>query len=295
MSTSSTAVGAAPQVQRLGPRGLVRLPVRQTESFLARQARRFPSVERWVLRLMALGVLLLAWQLIAEFAIQNRLLMPTISDTFAAGWRLYVTDHSIYGDLLATAKEWAVGFAISLSAIPIGLVLGMSRRFQIATQPINAALYSMPHIALIPLGIVWFGLGITSKVFIVFISVFFMLMINIMAGVESLDAEFRNIAKAFGVSRVRTFFTVIVPGSLPFIASGLQLGVGKALTAVVAAELFAASQGYGFLLSIYGNQFKTANMFVIIASLALAGAVLTALMGLVTASLAKWRITERAA
>lgn len=279
--------------QGRAPDALVRLPEEATESAIARQAKRHPTVERWALRLLALALLVALWQLVASVFVTNNLLMPTVPQTARAAWTLYVSDHSIYGDLEVTAKEWGIGFAISLTAIPLGLSLGMSRRFRTATQPITAALYTMPHIALIPLGIVWFGLGLSSKIFIVFISVFFMLMINIMAGVESLDAEFRNVARAFGISKTRTFFTVIVPGSLPFIASGLQLGVGKALTAVIAAELFAANQGYGYLLGIYGNQFRTANLFVVIASLALAGVILTQLMDLVTARLARWRITER--
>jgi NitT/TauT family transport system permease protein len=279
-------------VSNAAPGTLVRLPEAVTESALARRAKRHPKLERWALRGIALALLLALWQVVASLFVTNDLLMPTVPETVRAAWTLYVSDHSIYGDLAVTAKEWGIGFAISLSAIPIGLLVGSSRRFRTATQPITAALYTMPHIALIPLGIVWFGLGLSSKIFIVFISVFFMLMINIMAGVESLDAEFRNVARAFGISKFRTFFTVTVPGSLPFIASGLQLGVGKALTAVVAAELFAANQGYGFLLSIYGNEFRTADLFVIIASLAFAGVLLTELMNLITARLAKWRVTE---
>lgn len=268
---------------------VVRRPLVETESWVDRISRRRPTLERTALWLLALVILLALWQT-GAMILDNALFLPSVPETFAAGWELFITEHSIYDDVMTTAQEWGVGFLISLTAIPLGLFFGMSRRFRLAARPFAAALYAMPHIAFIPLGIVWFGLGIHSKVFIVFISVFFMVLINILAGVESLDGEFRNIATAFGVSRMRTFLTVIVPGSVPFIASGLQLGVGKALTAVIAAELLGGNTGLGYLISLYSNQFKTAYVFVIIAFLAIVGALLTQLTAVVGRQSSKWQV-----
>lgn len=270
---------------------VVRQPLATTESWIDGVARRKPSLERWSLWVLALVILLVLWQ-IGAMILDDPLFLPSVPVTFEAGWELFVTQRSIYDDILTTAREWGVGFLLSLTAIPIGLFFGMSRRFRLAARPFAAALYAMPHIAFIPLGIVWFGLGIQSKVFIVFISVFFMVLITILAGVESLDGEFRNIAAAFGISRLRTFLTVIVPGSVPFIASGLQLGVGKALTAVIAAELLGGNTGLGYSINVYSNQFKTAQVFVLIAFLAITGALLTQLMEIVGRQASKWQVTS---
>jgi NitT/TauT family transport system permease protein len=205
-------------------------------------------------------------------------------------WQLYVTDHSVYGDFARSMIEAGVGFGISLAGIPLGLLIGLSKRVQTAMEPINSAMYALPHISLVPLAIVWFGLGITSKAFIVFISAFFLIMINVTAGVATIGRELRDVPFTFGASRWRMFWTLIVPGSVPFIMVALQLAIGRALVGVVAAELFASNKGLGYLLSIFGNNFETANLFVIIATFALVGAIMSVLVGFLARRFEKWLV-----
>lgn len=246
--------------------------------------------EKITLWLIAAFVLAVAWELIARLLVQSPLFFPPFTTTVDAAWTMYVTKHNVYGHLAQTLLEGGVGFLISLAGVPLGLLAGLSRRLMIALEPINSALYSLPHIALVPLAIVWFGLGINSKVFIVFISCFFLIMINVSAGVVTIGRELQDVARTYQAGRLKTFTSVILPGSVPFIFAALQLSVGRAFVGVVAAELFASNKGYGYLLGVYGNNFETANLFVIIASFAVMGAVATVIVGLIGRRFEKWRV-----
>lgn len=252
---------------------------------------RLPSpAEKPLLWLAALVMSWALWELITRVFVNNALLLPTPETTVRAAWSMYVTDRSIYPHLLSSAKEAGIGFALALIGIPLGLLIGSSRRMTMMLEPLNAAMYSLPHIALVPVAIVWFGLSIWSKVFIVFISTFFLILINTEDGVATVDRELSDVTKAFGSSRAHRFFTLTVPGTVPFIIGGIKLAVGRALVGVVAAELFAANQGLGYLLSIYGDTFQTARLFVVIATFAVAGGALTVLVGAVGRIFDRWRI-----
>jgi ABC-type nitrate/sulfonate/bicarbonate transport system permease component len=246
--------------------------------------------EKITLWLIAAVVLAVAWELIARLLVRSPLFFPPFTTTVDAAWTLYVTDHNVYNHLAQTLIEAGVGFLISLAGVPLGLLAGLSRRLMIALEPINSALYSLPHIALVPLAIVWFGLGIKSKVFIVFISCFFLIMINVSAGVVTIGRELQDVARTYQAGRLKAFTSVILPGSVPFIFAALQLSVGRAFVGVVAAELFASNKGFGYLLGVYGNNFETANLFVIIASFAVMGAVATVVVGLIGRRFEKWRV-----
>ncbi len=270
-------------------RVLRRVP-RHSPNQLVAFVRRHDSAERPVLWLLSLVLFALVWQGVADLAVRKPFLLPAPGDVAAAAWQMFIVQRTIYGDIGTSATEAGIGFAISLLAIPLGLVVGSSRRLTTFVEPINAAVYALPHIALVPTAIIWFGLGMGSKVFIVVISAFFLIFINTIAGVTTVDRELRNVARAFEVSPVRAFLTLTVPGTVPFIVAGIRLGVGRALVGVVGAELFAANQGLGFLLGIYGEQFRTASLFVVIGTFAFAGAALTLLVDVVARRFERWRV-----
>jgi NitT/TauT family transport system permease protein len=250
---------------------------------------RRPALERGVLWTLAVAITMAIWELAARVIVKNDLFLPPFSKVVVAAWDLFVVQHSIYGDMWVSAQEAGIGYLLSLTAVPLGLIIGASRRATIMVEPINSAMYALPHISLVPLAVVWFGLGQSSKVFIVFLTAFFLILINTIAGVSTVDRELRDVAIAFHVSRFRTFTTVILPGTVPFIFAGLQLGIGRALIGVVGAELFASNKGLGYLLGQYGNQFQTADLFVAIATFAVAGAALSAVVGIIGRRFDNWR------
>lgn len=241
----------------------------------------------WCAAIVFIGVV---WQVVAVAFVRSPLFFPSFTDTVSHAWQLYVSGHSIYGDFAQSMYEAGVGFGLSLTGIPLGLLIGLSRRLMIAIEPVNSAMYALPHIALVPLAIIWFGLGVTSKAFIVFISAFFLILINVSAAVATIGRELQDVAATYSASRWRTFITIILPGSVPFIFVALQLAIGRALVGVVAAELFASNKGLGYLLGVFGNNFETADLFVAIATFAAVGAILSVLFGLIGRRFEKWRI-----
>jgi NitT/TauT family transport system permease protein len=245
--------------------------------------------ERPLLWLLALVIVWLVWRLIAML-IAKPLLMPTPAAFVEAAWNMFVAGPTIYGAFWVSMREAGIGFAIALIGVPLGLMIGSSKRLYAMFEPINSAAYSLPHIALVPIAIVWFGLGIWSKLFMVFISTFFVIVISTTEGVSTVGRELQDVALVFGVSRLRRFFTLTVPGTMPFIMAGVRLGVGRALVGVVAAELFASTSGLGHLLSIYGNNFQTAELFVDIATFAVVGGIASVLIGIVARWFDRWRV-----
>lgn len=242
----------------------------------------------WVCGIVGVAVI---WQVVASVLVRDALLFPSFSDTIADGWVLFVTQHSVYGDIGVTAEQAGIGYALSMTAVPLGLVVGHTDWARMMVEPLNGAMYAIPGIALIPVAIIWFGLGNASKVAIVFVAVFFYLFMNTINGVATVAKEYRELAQSYRSSRWHTFLTITIPGSLPFIFTGLQLSIGRALIGVVAAELIVANSGLGYLLSHYGDNFATGDLFAIIGFIGFSGAALTALVGVWGHHFDRWRDT----
>jgi NitT/TauT family transport system permease protein len=151
------------------------------------------------------------------------------------------------------------------------------------------ALYATPRIAMVPLIILWFGIGIWSKVFVVFLSAFFPILVNTVAGVKALDEDLLRAARSFCASDRQIFTTVAIPGSVPFILAGVRQGVAHGLIGVVVGEMFAGSQGIGFMIAYGGQTFATDTLFVGVAVIALAGILLTWVAERLQQRFSRWR------
>jgi len=197
--------------------------------------------------------------------------------------------------LLSSLQSLVIGlaFAILLGTL-LGLLMGRYRLIdQLLDVQINA-LYATPNVALVPLVILWFGLGIGAKIFIVFLAAFFPIIVNTYAGVRNVGRALVEIALAEGASEPQVFSKVVVPAALPFITTGVRLAMGRAVVGMVVAELFTAVSGLGGAIVVYGNAFATDKLFVIIILLALIGLALTESVRLLEKWLAPWKETERA-
>jgi NitT/TauT family transport system permease protein len=156
-------------------------------------------------------------------------------------------------------------------------------------SPFINFLYATPRIALTPLLIIWFGIGSTSKVAIVFLMAVFPIIINTSAGVQNIDQGVLKVAKCYGASDLQTFRTVALPAIVPFVISGLRLAVGQALIGVFVSELSGAQHGIGLLMNTAGQQFQTSVVFAGLIIFAVTGVVLTALLRRVERHFAAWR------
>jgi NitT/TauT family transport system permease protein len=205
-----------------------------------------------------------------------------IVDLFASG--------ELLPHLLATLEEAAIGYVLG-AAFGIGTAIALSR-FPFAErvlQPFIMAFYGIPRIALAPLFIIWFGIGLLSKVVIVISVVFFIAFINTLAGLGETNPGFVNTLRAMGASERQLFTKVRLPASLPWIFVGLKVGVPYALVGAIIGELLAASQGLGYLLQRYGGFLDTGRVLAIIIVLAAIVVVLNSVMNAVEARLFQWK------
>lgn len=197
---------------------------------------------------------------------------------------------TLLNDIAYSGRNFAVGFFLAIgAAVPLGVILGWYRRVRLLFDPFISGLYATPRICFIPLIIIWFGIGLWSKVFIVFISAFFPILINTMAGVKNLDPDLIRAARAFCASDRQVFTTIALPGSVPFILTGIRQGVAHGLIGVVVGELFAGSEGIGFMISYAGQNFATDLLFVGVLVIAFAGIVLSAIAERLQRRFSEWR------
>jgi NitT/TauT family transport system permease protein len=193
-------------------------------------------------------------------------------------------------DVRATSSAFVVGYIIaSVAGILIGLAIATSDVIHGIFQPWVSALYSTPVIALAPLFIVIFGIGITSKIAVVVLLAIFPVIINTTAGIRSTEPPLIEGAYAFGATRLDIFRMVLIPSAVPYVITGLRLAVGRGLIAVVVAEFFGARAGLGHTIFQSSQRFDTATLFSGVLILALAGTILISLMQRLERWIAPWR------
>lgn len=244
----------------------------------------------WLIRLLSITFILGGWELAGREV--NPLLMSYPS-AIASATSAMIVSGDLQTALLSSLKTLLIGFTIaSLIGSVLGLLIGRYKAFDAATDWLVNALYATPMIAIIPLVILWFGLGDLSKLFIVSLITLFPVLINTSAGVRNVPAPMMELATAFNASEWQIFSRIILPASLPFMMTGLRLGIGRAIIAMVAAEFFTSITGLGALIVKFGNQYDTASMFVPILVLMIMGISLTAIIRRVENYFLPWRRHE---
>lgn len=235
----------------------------------------FRRHEQLVIGVITVIAFVVAWQLVADARIWPRYFLPGPSDIIVAFGEL-VAEGELAQDLAMSGQEFVIGYTLAaLIGIVFGLLLGWYRRARYALDPFITFFYATPRIVLLPLIIIWVGIGIESKIWIVFLGAFFAVLINTMAGVRSLDQSLLTLARSFGASQLDVFRTIALPGSVPFILTGLRLATGHALIGIVVGEIVGAPHGIGRMMWIAGQTFQSARMFVGLFFLAVTGVLLT--------------------
>lgn len=198
------------------------------------------------------GVLIL-W----EASVRVGLMKASLVSSPTGVWAAAATDFgngTILPHIGTSLLEWTVGFAAALMiAVPLGFALGLFRRLELLFDPLLAALYATPTVALVPLIILVFGVGIQSKFAVVFLEAWVTLTVTTINGVQAADRRWLDIAKSFRAPRGLVFRSVTVPSSIPFILTGIRIAAGRALVGVVVAEFIASNVGLGFYISVNGS------------------------------------------
>ncbi len=243
------------------------------------------------MRLASIAVVLIAWELYAPHV--SRILLRPPS-AIAAAFLQLVQDGSLLEALLASLHNLVIGFAIALA---LGIVLGIaSGRWWIVLNSANPwvnALYSTPSVALVPFLSLWFGIGDTAKIATIALFAVFPILINTQQGVRHVDPGLLEVARSFSTSERRLWTDVLLPSALPFILTGIRLGIGRALVGMVIAEfLISFSGGLGQLIIQYQNTFRVDRMFVPVIVVAFLGIVFIGAVTWIERIVAPWARRE---
>ena len=258
-----------------------------------RAATKTGKLQANLLRLAALTVFLGAWEIASRIGWLDPLFASSPSLILLRLWEM-LADGSIWPHIAASAEVMMLGFALSiLVGVPLGLAMGRSPLISSTVEPFVAALYASPQVAFLPLLIIWLGIGITSKVALVFLGSFIIMVVNTEAGVVQVDPRLIETARSFTASERQILTKIVLPGALPFILAGMRLAIGRALVMVVVAEIYASNRGLGYLIFQAGGLYDTAQVFVGVGVLAAAGVALTALLRWTERRLAPWQSDQR--
>ena len=246
--------------------------------------------EKKILGAAAVILFLTAWELCGNtLQLINPMFMSAPSFVFKAAYQMFASGE-IYNDLYVSGIEFVWGYILSVVvAVPFGIAIGWYKRFAYVCDPFVNAMNATPRIALLPLVIIWLGIGIISKVGIIFLGALFPLLINTRDGVKTTPHNLLTAARSFGASDWQIFKSVVLPSTVPFILTGLRLAVGRALIGVMVGELYAATAGIGFMITVAGATFQTDKVFVGVLIFAISGMTLTAVIDRYERRFDKWR------
>lgn len=194
------------------------------------------------------------------------------SSPTAIGWDLYglVSSGKLFPHLLMTMKEVFIGLGLGMSSgIVAGVVLGKNEVLARALDPAIMGLYAIPKIAIAPLFILWFGLGITGKIVFVWLVVFFLVFFNTYAGIRAVDQELVDSVRAMGATAWQILCKVAVPSCIPWIVVGLRASLGASLIAAIVGEFVASDMGLGHMIMEGLTLFMTKRVLAIVLVLSL--------------------------
>jgi ABC-type nitrate/sulfonate/bicarbonate transport system permease component len=228
----------------------------------SRRVRLSTMQQRLALGALGIFTVLALWELAVRAGVVDPLLSSSPTAVARTLWTEIRTPY-LWEDIWVSFQEWILGFgAAAVVGVVLGLVAGWFRVIRYIAEPWLTVLYATPHLALVPIFVVWFGLGIGFKVWVGFLGAVFVITLNAMAGAHATEARLLAVADVYGASRLKTFVTIVLPGSVPYIMTGLRQGSGLALVGVIFAEFLSSNQGVGFYISLAGQSLNTDQVMV---------------------------------
>ena len=237
-------------------------------------------------------LLLLVWQFLPDFVPMKagtKLFFTVPSHIAGTLWDMFATG-SIWAPLGVSASAFAIGLAMAIVVgLPLGVLLGRSATLNAMVDPFITAFNATPRLVFLPLLMLWFGIGIWSKVAVVFLGALFPLLINTYESVRNADKLLINVVRSFGAGEWDIARLVVVPNSLPFIIVGLRLAIGRAVLGVVVSEFFGSQDGLGVVMVRAASQFKVDIVFAGLIVFAALSLIMTGLVKLIEDRLTRWR------
>ena len=246
--------------------------------------------EHPLLAIAGVVLFLAVWSSISSVVKVPQYILPAPYAVVLSLYNLFATG-TIYPHLVFSGQEFFLGYGVALiCGVSLGLLLGWYRRVNYLLEAVVSALYSTPRIAFIPLLLIVFGvMGILKTAATVFLMAFFPILMNTIVGVRLCEASYVMVGKALGARDFQLIRDVVIPGAIPSIVTGLRLGVSLGLTGLVVGDLYGAQAGLGFLLYLYGNSFRIADMMAVIIVFSIAGIIGNAALKKVESWFSVWK------
>lgn len=245
--------------------------------------------ERLLYGVLGAVLILGSWELCADLKIVNPTFSSKPSEVARALYD-YFNGGGGVSALKTSAEEFGLGFGLALVVgLLVGISMGLWRRVEYVLDPLVNFTNATPRIALVPLFVIWFGIGMESKIAIVFLSSILPIILNTVSGVQQADASLLRVAHSFCASEFQTFRTVVVPSAVPSVVTGIRLGIGHGLIGMIVAELVSSTAGLGYTIEIAGNNFQTPLMFAAVFVVAIIGVILTSALKALERHLDRWR------
>ncbi|AGB18320.1 ABC transporter permease [Thermoanaerobacterium thermosaccharolyticum] len=233
--------------------------------------------------------IIIIWEVLADFNLIDTRFFPAPSTIFHSFLSL-LTSGILLNDLSISLYRIIGGFIVgAVPGLIIGLTMGLFPLIRNILDPLVAATYPIPKLALMPLIMIIFGLNDLEKIIVIAIGTFFIVLMNTAAGVINLDKIYMDVARNYGASKKDYYLTVALPGALPMIFTGLKLGMGMALLLIVAAEMNGASSGIGYRIWESYNIFDIPAMFVSFIIMSILGYIFTILLDLIERVIIPWK------
>lgn len=237
-----------------------------------------------VLSIVTLAVL---WEIAGRM--MDTTLMPPLSK-IASAWLRLLLSGKLLENLAMSLWTLAAGFILAVAlGIIIGVLMGRFSQVEHFLDLYINALMSAPMTAFVPLLIMWFGLGVESRIAVVFLFAFFVIVVNTMTGVKQVDRIFVEMARSFGARELEVFFKVVLPAAMPAIMAGVSIGMGRAVKGMVTAEMLLTLTGIGGMIMQYGSAFATDALFAVILTILIVAMIAMQLVKIIDRRLTGWK------
>jgi ABC-type nitrate/sulfonate/bicarbonate transport system permease component len=261
----------------------------QTSAFVPRRDRWYERHFRLVVGVVAVLALAGAWQACAALHLVDPNFTSSPSGVAVAEFDYFVHSTGLR-DIRTTGTEFGVGLGLSIAiGVPLGLMMGYYRVVNALCEPIINLLYATPFIALAPLFVVWFGVGILSKLAVILLAIVPIAMATA-GGVQTVEGSLLNVARVYRASDVQIFRTLILPGTVPSVIAGIRLGTGFALIGAITAEFIASTSGVGYSINYDGYSELTAPLFAGVVLVSMAGLFFGSLVRVLERRVDRWRV-----
>jgi NitT/TauT family transport system permease protein len=242
-------------------------------------------------KLFAISLFLLLWELCGRYGWLNvnPLFLPPFSKVAKALFGALVKGE-LWKHISISLRRSLTGFSLGMGlAIPLGLSIGWFKRFGVLISPLLQVFRNMPTLALLPVFVMFFGIGEFSKTMLIFWGVLWATLLNTISGVRNVDPQLIKASRSMGTSPLRLFATVILPASLPYIFAGMRISATTSILILIAAEMMGASRGLGFALFFYQANYKVAEMYAYLVVMAALGTSLNFTLEAVEKRSFRWR------